>query len=213
MKNLKYFCRKCTSVQSPAIESFTNSDGKEEEKEIIKTFEISVSNGEEDRKRTFTGRKLTCQHFISVSEPAFTDQTNENLNESETLILRSSIDKTMLGKTNKEIEQQILIHCETYKTLLKIATKQKQQAKYAIQYLDQLRERYGKLMTEDEKMSFEMKFAHFLELKPTSTKTIERERSSTDKEVDKQKAALESVKALLAKSGYKAKDLFSDNKE
>jgi hypothetical protein len=53
-----------------------------------------------------------------------------------------------------------------------------------------------------------MRFAHFLEQRPTTNKVIEREISRTDKEASKQKAALEAVRAMLGKSGYKPKDLF-----
>jgi len=213
-KNLKYFCRSCKTVKSAKfVIVFPDPDQKKgEEIEVLRTFkqEVKKSNGEATEQKEFKARQLECGHFISYYTPAFTDHSSENLNEQETAQLRREIDREMIGKNAKELEQVILFHCDQYQTLLKIASKQKQQAKYAIQYLDQLRERYSKtLSNEDDKVSFETKFAHFLDLKPTTNKVIERERTSVERAADKQKSALEAVKALLGKSGYKAKDLFN----
>lgn len=223
-KDLKYFCIKCQAVKSAKIVRIYDVNLDPPDKtgklvEIVKTFtqEIiqteSSTGASKTEKKEFKARQLECNHFISFYTPAFTDHSTDNLNEYETAHLRREIDKSMLGKNAAELEQVILFHCDQYNTLLKIAAKQKQQAKYAIQYLDQLRERYSaSLSSEDDKISFETKFAHFLDLRPTTNKTIERERTKIDKDVDKQKAALEAVKALFAKSGYKGKDLFSATK-
>ena len=218
-KNLKYFCRSCKTVKLAKFviifpEDSNGNRDKGQEIEVLKTFVQNVksltSEAVPDKTKEIHTRQLECGHFVQTHIVGFTDYSTENLNEQETAQLRREIDRTMIGKNAKQLEEVILFHCDQYQTLLKIASKQKQQAKYAIQYLDQIRERYSKtLSNEDDKQSFETKFAHFLDLKPTTNKVIERERTSVERAADKQKSALEAVKALLGKSGYKAKDLFN----
>jgi tetrahydrodipicolinate N-succinyltransferase len=111
----------------------------------------------------------------------------------------------MIGKSKQEIEQTILFHVEQYQTLLKIASKQKQQAKYAIQFLDQLKEKFSEQLNPEEKETLNMRFAHFLDQRPTTNKTLERERVRVDKEVDKSKLALEKARALLRGTGIKTR--------
>jgi hypothetical protein len=205
--SIKYFCKKCKKIKSGKLVIVYQND-KPVQIEVLKEFKQTIKSGDETRETVFRARQLECNHFISLSTPGFNDANSETLNEFETQILRREIDKTMLGKIQAEVEQTILFHCEQYQTLLKIATKQKMQAKYAIQYLDQLKEKYSQSLSPEKKQDLDMRFAHFLEQRPTTNKVIEREISRTDKEASKQKAALEAVRAMLGKSGYKPKDLF-----
>jgi len=217
-KGPKYFCRSCKTIKGPklvpSIESGTN--GKNELVEVSTIFHSDILDASTGKKvhQEYKMRKLDCDHYVRYSTPAFLDIDSDNLSEWETATIRREIDKSMIGKDKSSYEQQVLFHCAEYNTLLKIAAKQKQQAKYAILYLDQLRERYAKQLNEKEKQEFEMKFAHFLDLKPqAANKVIERERTRTEKAADNQKSAVDQMKALLAKTGYKLEDLFKDKKE
>ena len=221
MSQQKYFCRKCSTPKAAKIiivfptEESRGSNPKEKgiSQEVIKTFTSKITDGEKEESREFKARQLECGHFVSFYTPAFSDNT-ENLSDVDIQLIRSELDKDMIGKNLKELESRILFHCDQYQTLLKISTKQVKQAKYAIQYLDQLRERYSStLENKDEKENFEMKFAHSLNLRPTTNKVAERERNSSEKEADKQKAAIEAVRAMLSNKGYDPKNIFSSKIE
>src|SRR5437588_7599211 len=203
LKDQKYFCNKCLGLRSPLLELVDDPNSTVKvEKEVIK----SIKHSKDGKEAIFTGRQLECKHFIPLYIHAFSDLTSDNLSDVETSIIRRYIDKSMINKTNAEIEQLILFHCEQYQTLLKIASKQKQQSKYAIQYLDQLREKFASQLTnEEEKQKFEMRFAMFGDLRPTSAKVIERERTKIDREADKQKAALDKIHAILKGTGIKTR--------
>lgn len=201
-KALKYFCNKCLSPKSARlVPQFSENSTVPLNSEVIKPF-----NGKDYRL-------LECGHYTLMSNFGFTDDTTENLNEHEIFNIRRVIDKSLLNKTQKEVEEQILLHAEVYQTLLKIASKQKMQAKYAIQYLDQLLEKYSKVLSAESSDALRMKFAHFLELRPTTAKVIEREKTTVEKAADKERSAMEATIAFLKKTGYNPKDLFSAKKE
>lgn len=199
--NIKYFCHRCRNSFPAATEPTFTSDST-----ILINEEIILKlPNKKDINKTFFGKKLTCNHFVSLSTPGFSDPSSESLSDIDTHEIRKLIDKAMLKKTSKEIEETILFHVEQYQTLLKIAQKQRLQAKYAIQYLDQLKEKYATLLLDsEEKRKFEVKFALFVgESKPSTTKTVERMKKEVKGESDKQREALDAVKALLGKKGFK----------
>ena len=207
MSKIKYFCRSCKQTKPaklvPSLSDLPSQD------EVTKDFVQQVKQPDGSVKESiFRARQLECNHFVRLSDPGMTDTSTDNLNEHETLIIRREIDKTMVGKQRAEVEQQILFHCEQMQTLLKIASKQKMQAKYAIIYLDQLREKYTtQLADQKDKDNFNTRFAHFLELRPTTNKVVEKERTRTDKAADKQKSLMEEMKSMLSKKGFSLKDL------
>lgn len=219
-KNLKYVCRSCKipkSAKFTILAPENNNGVKGQEIEILRDFESNVKqlDGTTLHKVTKT-RQLECGHYLPTHYFGFTDMGSENLNEQEIAQIRRDIDREMIGKTAKELEAVVLFQVDQYQTLLKYHSKGKLASKYGIQYLDQIRERYAKTLSEDEKKSFETKFYHFLDLKPTTDKVKERERSSTERAADNQKTtielALEQVKALYKKTGYSAKEAFSPQK-
>jgi hypothetical protein len=119
----------------------------------------------------------------------------------------------MIGKNLEEIKAHILFHAEQYNILLKIATKQKQQAKYALIFIEQLKNKYLEQMSPEDKQTLDMKFAHFLDQRPAAGKTINRERKETINTIDKQKLALEAMREMLTKKGFDPKELFGSKKE
>ena len=214
-KNLKYFCKKCQTIK-PALIGIFYPETKEgdpkpkgEEREIFHTFKIKAQNESgETIEKEFTGRKLECGHFVSLTEIGLTDASSENLNEIEIHEIRRKIDREIMGKTGKELEEYILFHGEQYQTLLKINSKQRSALKYSSQYVDQLRERYsGQLSDENEKKTFEQKFAHFTNSHSTSSRVIEREKVTVKKAVKVEKTVMDEIAALLKKTGYKKSDL------
>lgn len=205
-KNLKYFCPKCKSVKLPKVVSLTREDGTHYLTEVIKTFSSLIKKeggkvGSETKE--FKGRQIECGHFISIYTPAFSHSDNkldDSLNETETEEIRREIEKSMLGKNGAEFEQQVLFWADQYQTLLKIANKQLKQAKYAIQFVDQLREKYSSLLeNEDTKKNFEQKFAYFLDQRPTTNKAAEIRIKEVDKAANKQLAAKEKAVEVFAK--------------
>lgn len=223
-KSLKYYCEKCRTVRGPQIVMVVpdNSNGdasKAVPNEVIRVVTQKVeqtvegsNNPPVEQTKNIKIRVLECGHPVDYYTPAFTDLNSDNLNENETSIIRRVIDKEMVGKQLKDLEQTILFHVDQYSTFLKKANKQKLQAKYAIQYLDQLREKYSKTLQDDEeRIKFETKFAHIVEPKSTTQRVVERERTSTEKAADKQKAGVEAglaaMKALLGKQGLKLDDM------
>src|SRR5437016_10188855 len=83
LKDQKYFCQKCGQPKSAQLESYDDPNSTVKlERELVKSFK-NKSNGE-----TFTGRKLECNHFVSLSTFAFTDFESENLSDNETAIIR-----------------------------------------------------------------------------------------------------------------------------
>lgn len=216
MKNIKYFCRSCKKVQSPKLILSDNPNSTIQlESDVIKDFRRKIIKQDGSIVNSgIIGRQLECGHFIRISDPGFTDETNENLGEWETQIIRREIDKTMIGKTKAEVENQILLWCSQYQIFLKIVTKQKQQAKYAQLYLDQLKERFEKQLSPEEKQDLDTRFAHFLEQRPTTNKVIEREIKRTDLAAKKDRKSeddvLEKIKAMLKKTGKSGKELFRE---
>lgn len=217
MRDLKYFCKTCKTVKPPKIELQDNPNSTVPiPLEVFVTFPAQkIQKGDRIIEREeYKARKLECGHFVKADVFGFHDSTTENLDEFEIQDIRRMIDKSILGKNAAELEQAILFHAETYETFRKITAKQQKQAKYALQYVEQLKERYKEqLSNEADKQSLDMKFAAFLGERPISNKTLDRERTKVEKAVDKQKAALEALKALVAKTGYDPKDLFGGNGE
>lgn len=207
MREVKYFCdRKCRNLQLPA----RDTDGNEI------TTEHTVTSTENGNGKTVTKlyktRTLACGHKILASSPGLTDSSSsENLDELETASIRREIDKTMLGKNGKAAEQQLLMWCEVYQVLLKVSSKGVQKGKYAIQYIQQLEEKYAEQLTDEEELNaHKIRFAHFLDQRPkSSNKTLEREMTTVDKAKNVQLAALEAVKALLKGKGHQASNLFN----
>ena len=198
-KSLKYFCQKCLCVKSARIVTvFDNPDDSSSKRDtdVIKTF----GNG-------FVARKLECDHYVSITVPAFLDST-DSLSPEELSHMRGEMDRSLLNKSPKEVEERILLHVETYQTLLKISSKQVKQAKYRLLYLEQLKDKFSKTLAPDDVNTLNMKFAHFLEQRPTSGKIIEREKKRTEKSADSERDAIEAVKALFAKRGYNPRKIF-----
>ena len=226
MSKFKYFCEKCKSPRPAKLEVILSDkeNSSPQEKEIIRSFKhILPSRGVNGNstlqsnetklpdgsiERTFTGRQLDCNHFISLNTPAFTDLSTDNLNEAETLHIRHILDRGMIGLTLEQIKEKILRHVEEYQTLLKLANKTKQQAKYGLLQLDLLREKYTKSMSEDEKKSFDTKFYHWIDLKPTTAKTIEREKKEVKNTVDLENDLVAEMAARLRGKGFDPKKMF-----
>ncbi len=213
-KSIKYFCRSCKHLKSSKLTPVPgNVNGKSELLEVLRDFPQKIKRPDGTiEEKIFKTRQLECGHYTSIYTPGFTDLSSENLSEQETASIRREIDRSIIGKNTKELEEVILFQVDQYQTLLKYHSKGKLSAKYAIQQLDQVRERYSStLSNQDEKIKFETKFAHFLDLKPTSNKVIERELSETEKAANKQRAALEAARALVRKSGHNWNDLFGSS--
>jgi hypothetical protein len=209
-KKLSYFCKACRTVKTAKFITEQKNGDKPVEVEVFRDFEQDVKQSDGSTKHNTTKtRQLECGHFSPLTNIGLVDYNSENLSEYETAHIRNGIDRAMIGKIQKELEEVVLRHADEYQTLLKFSSKQRLYAKYAIQYLDQIKERHAKtLSNEEEKVKFETKFAHFRDLKPTTQKVIERERTSGERAADKQKSAMEAIKAMFAKSGYDGKKLF-----
>lgn len=206
-KKLKYFCERCKSLKFSFIVLITpEGETKNKEFEVIKLY-FTPDNQE---KRA---RKLTCNHYISIETQGFSDSDLESevLAQHEIAEIREKLNKSMIGKTSEEVGQTILFHVEQYQTLLKIASKQKQQAQYALQCVEQMKEKFAdQLKTEEAKQNFHVKFYQSLNLKPSTAKFVERENKERKAELtaaEKQKQALDKVRALLSKSGISKADL------
>lgn len=198
-KRLKYFCdrSRCLKIRSAKI-VILHLNGEHTESEVIKSFpkfdKQGVRNGE------IKARQLECGHFISFYTPAFKDIENETLDEFDTTEIRRKIDKEMLGKDKESIGAHILFQVDQYQTLLKIANKQKQQAKYAIQYIDQLKEKYASQLTDEEsKKNFDQKFKAFTNEDYKEGLRVERIRKDVNKEVNKVQLAQDKAVEIFAK--------------
>lgn len=226
----KYFCDKCQSLKLPKIVVVhpfldqLNGEKTPQNREVIKIFKnkkLNRKTGQFEEKHS-EARQLDCGHFIMSYMPALPDSSldSDSLTPEETFELRKQIDKDMLGKNKEETESKILFHAHQYQTLLKISQKQTKQHKYRLQYLDQLKEKFAsQLSTEKEKQAFNQKFSHFLNLPPITQGSIETERrrersnsngSGVEDIKERQKLAAEKVKAMLAKTGYKLKDILGE---
>ena len=216
-KELLYFCKKCQSAKSTKTvivfpEQSNGSRDKGQEVEIIKTFTSTITDGDKIVSKEHKARQLICGHFVSFYTPGFRDVQTDSLDELETAEIRRKIEMELIGLQAKELEKVLLFHVDQYQTLLKVSSKQLKQAKYGIQFLNQMIEEYLPLLNEEDQKTLKEKFAYFLDLRPTaSNKTIERIQIKVDKEADKQKAALEAVRDLLNKRGYQGKELFGSS--
>jgi hypothetical protein len=211
----KYFCKKCKLPKEPFLAAiWVDKDTKER---LKKPYHIEVivslpnkkaltENGEQ--RKPFKGRKLECGHYISVDIPSFLDYPTENLGTDETSAIRKKIEQSIIKKTPAEVEATILRHAEEYQNLLTISAKLGKQAKYALQLVDDMREKYQKVLSPEEAMTFEQKFTALFGRKPIpivikSAITVE-----ADKAAIKERAALDAVKAILKKRGYSVKSIF-----
>src|SRR5207237_519323 len=88
----KFQVNKKVKLAKTTIQENPNSTVKLEI-EITREFHQEIQQKDGSVKSSiFKGRQLECEHFIRASEPGFSDQTNENLNEFETLHIRREID-------------------------------------------------------------------------------------------------------------------------
>lgn len=214
-KNLKYACSKCrTNKAAKFVIVFPDpTSNKGVEIEVRKDWESKTEKNTDGTPKITKTRMLECGHFIPTHYPGFADITSENLSQEETAAIRKEIDKQMVNKMSKDWEKEILFQADQYQTLLKIHSKGKLSAKYAVQYIDQLRERskYYLELDEKSKQNFDTAFYHFLDLKPTTPKTIEREKKRVTGAATTQRTSIESaldeMRAKVAKTGYDPKEL------
>lgn len=216
-KDLLYSCKRCQSAKPtkvvivfPRIKE--GDDKTKEEREIFKPYSRTITIDGKEYKQDGFLRLLDCNHYVPNDTPGFKNPQSENdsLDSDETLEIRRKLEMKIVGLQAKELEQVLLFHVEQYQTLLKLATKQMKQAKYAMLFIDQLKEKYtSQLSDEKTKLDFEQKFRHFSREDYAHGMVIERERTKVEKEADKQKLAVEAMKKALLKSGYDPKDLFS----
>jgi hypothetical protein len=201
----RYFCEKCkTPRDSFKAALYISESGEALAKprftEVIKTFN-------EGTDKEFTGRKLVCDHFISIDTPSFLDSSGESLSSEDTQHIRKELGNSILNQTADEVEMSILRRVEEYQTLLKLTSKTVKQLRYGLQVLDEMREKFAKQLGPEELKTFDQKFNYFFTNKRPSDKVVIKELTSGEKTALKKKEAIEAVKALLSKKGYEAKDL------
>jgi len=227
-KSIKYFCNKCGSTKSPKVVTiFPNidkgDDKTREDIEVIKSFTKSITSEGKEIKKDFRARQLECNHFIDYYTPGFDskDSNSENLSEEDTRIIREKLQAEMKNLGPKEIEAKLLFHVAKYKALFVVSSKQQKQAKYGLQVLEELKEKFSEQLKDDsERQRYNMLFDHVFNPGKVSDKTIKRELTKAEKkaegEVHGKVAGVDAATALLKKLGYsndEMKKLFSKQQE
>jgi hypothetical protein len=210
----KYFCQKCKLPKEPFLAPIwiDKETGERLKKpyhiEVIVTLPNKKDLKEGEERESFKGRKLDCGHYISINTPSFLDYPTENLGIDETNQIRRKIEQSIIKKTPTEVEATILRHAEEYRNLLAISSKLGKQAKYALQLVDDMREKYQNVLSPEEAMTFEQKFTALFGRKPIPIQIKSDVTVKADKAAIKERAALDAVKAILKKRGYSVKSIF-----
>jgi len=212
----KYFCPKCSTAKEPFLAAiWIDDDGNRLKKPIHIEVIVVLPNKKakkDDGSKVFKGRKLECGHYVSIDVPSFLDYPSDNLSPEETTDIRQKLDKSIIKKSPAEVEATIMRHAEEYQTLLKISAKLQRQAKYALQLVDDMREKYQGQLGPEEKQTFEQKFTSLFGRKPEKT-VVTSVQTKAQKDALDERLAINAVKALLAKRGHSGKEMFRKAQE
>lgn len=210
-----FYCKKCNSGFYELLEVHPNDPSKL--KPIVRCF--GKTGGE-----LFTGRKLSCNHFIDYAShpipdpaapsPEFATTIGQLLPEKELQELRSLVMSQVSKMSEEELQKHILEHYELFALHMKAQSKEKYIVQLVKSEIDK-RKREGKLspsqIQEFEYLDRKMTKREYLDGEKIVKEQVKTERKAKEKRlkadssIEKMYKALANTKGSLSLEEIKAR--------